>query len=199
MEGSHKRKKTTDGHDKPWNQSELEGERENLEEERTRLEELKKSIVGVNEASTGKIKLNVGGTYFTTSRTTLLREPHSVLASIVSGRWKAPEDDGVYFIDRDPEIFSYVLDYLRNGSISRDVPPGMEEALQRDASFFCLEGLISLLGSDEEEERKKKPKLGSRHELEVRLVPTVTWKLHHYSQVDREQLSAPFLAGGKQW
>ena len=158
----------------------LEVARENLEKERKQLEELKKSLGGVNEATTGKIKLNVGGTYFTTSRTTLSRDSLSVLASIGSGRWEPAKEDGAYFIDRDPEIFTYVLDYLRNGSLSREVPPGLEEALQREADFFGLQGLLK------EEEEEETP-------------GEVTWYPNISDVKSIKHVSARFAAGEKIW
>ena len=65
-----------------------------------------------------KIKLNVGGTTFVTSRGTLtMLEPNSMLAAMFSGesgfRATPDPDDGAYFIDRDGSHFGHVLNYLR--------------------------------------------------------------------------------------
>jgi hypothetical protein len=63
-----------------------------------------------------KIKLDVGGQLFTTSKETLLKfEGSFFFAMLSSGRWE-PDEDGTYFIDRSPTYFSYVIDYLRTGS-----------------------------------------------------------------------------------
>ena len=47
------------------------------------------------------IKLNVGGVLFSTSRSTLQKDPDSMLAAMFSGRFKPMQDaDGCFFIDR---------------------------------------------------------------------------------------------------
>lgn len=64
-----------------------------------------------------KIVLDVGGTRFATSKSSLLRFPGTYFTGLLgSGKWK-PEDDGSYFIDRNPKGFDYVLDYLRSGEL----------------------------------------------------------------------------------
>ncbi|CAH0385233.1 unnamed protein product [Bemisia tabaci] len=62
------------------------------------------------------VKLNVGGTYFLTTKTTLSRDPNSFLyrlcqenAQLISDR----DETGAYLIDRDPTYFSPILNYLR--------------------------------------------------------------------------------------
>ena len=62
-----------------------------------------------------KVRLNVGGSLFETSLSTLCRDPTSLLASMFSGRHLlSVESDGSYFIDRDPTHFRLVLNYLRD-------------------------------------------------------------------------------------
>jgi len=63
-----------------------------------------------------KIKLDIGGQTFTTSKENLLRHENSFFhAMIGSGNW-TPDEDGVYFIDRDPTYFHYVLECMRSGN-----------------------------------------------------------------------------------
>jgi len=63
----------------------------------------------------GKIKLDVGGHKFTTSKTTLTSVPDTYLNSLVSGRYLLSADaDGMYFIDRDGAHFGHILNYLRD-------------------------------------------------------------------------------------
>ncbi|KAL9553962.1 hypothetical protein PS6_003683 [Mucor atramentarius] len=62
-----------------------------------------------------KIRLNVGGSMFETSLSTLRRDTNSLLATMFSGRHLiSAEPDGSYFIDRDPSHFRLVLNYLRD-------------------------------------------------------------------------------------
>ena len=66
------------------------------------------------------ISFNVGGTVFATSRQTVMKYPNSMLARICSTDVPVEKDsNGVYFIDRDPEIFRLILNYLRNGYLSK--------------------------------------------------------------------------------
>ncbi|VDO30131.1 unnamed protein product [Heligmosomoides polygyrus] len=59
------------------------------------------------------VVLNVGGTKFYTSETTL-RSP-----LVVDGSYLSTLDlsKGEIFIDRDPTVFGYVLNYLRDGRV----------------------------------------------------------------------------------
>ena len=60
------------------------------------------------------IKLNVGGELFITMKSTLIQSPWFV--TLFSGKFKTEMiNNNQYFIDRDPELFSDVLNYLRNG------------------------------------------------------------------------------------
>jgi hypothetical protein len=64
-----------------------------------------------------KIKLDVGGQHFATSKDTLLKfEGSFFCAMLSSGQWK-PDEDGTYFIDRNPRYFPYLLSYMRTGSL----------------------------------------------------------------------------------
>ena len=84
------------------------------------------------------IDLDVGGTRFRTTKTTLLSDPDSMLAKMFDPEASlAPsvKIDGAYFIDRDPVYFRTVLNFLRSGYLDEDcdVP-----ALLTEASFFGL-------------------------------------------------------------
>jgi hypothetical protein len=63
------------------------------------------------------IRLNVGGTLFTTTRFTLTKYPDSMLAKMFDpdlGMDAAKKDDtGAFFIDRSPDMFKIILEYLR--------------------------------------------------------------------------------------
>ena len=57
------------------------------------------------------IKLNVGGTIFITSPETISSE-HSMLAAMIQHENPAKMIDGAYFIDRDPEVFRWILNFF---------------------------------------------------------------------------------------
>lgn len=88
------------------------------------------------------ITLNVGGKHFTTSRSTLLnpKEPSSMLARMFAGdkneylmNPSTTDKIGAYLIDRSPEYFEPILNYLRHGKVVLDAhvnPKGvLEEAI----------------------------------------------------------------------
>ena len=67
------------------------------------------------------ITLNVGGTRYTTTLSTLTKYPDSMLGVMFSGRHDLPQqEDGSYFIDRDGEVFKYILMYLRDRDLCFD-------------------------------------------------------------------------------
>ena len=91
------------------------------------------------------ITLNVGGSKFTTSRTTLTGRP-SFLATMFSGRHALQASgDGSYFIDRDPTHFRRILNYLRTGAIA--VPEDEQEKAELlcEVDFYALMDLATEL------------------------------------------------------
>jgi len=91
----------------------------------------------------GRVILNVGGNRFDTSVATLVKDQNSMLAAMFSGRYRMKvEEDGSYFIDRDGSHFRYVLNYLRDNTVS--LPPNRQIHLEllREANFYQLVGLV---------------------------------------------------------
>ena len=92
--------------------------------EREVLDAEKAAMEKTYEFQMGKIKLDVGGHTFPTSRITLASVPDTYLDSLVSGRYLLSADptDGTYFIDRSGAHFEHILNYLRD--------PGRDESTQ---------------------------------------------------------------------
>ena len=70
--------------------------------------------------------------------------------SLQSGDYLGKDESGrdKYFVDRSGTLFHYVLEYLRNNTI--DLPkfqtnPELWLSLRREAAFFCVDGLLSML------------------------------------------------------
>nr|ACO15314.1 BTB/POZ domain-containing protein KCTD3 [Caligus clemensi] len=60
------------------------------------------------------IDLNVGGSLFSTSRSTLTSIPDTFFSALLSDRIASARDkNGAIFIDRDPDLFKIILNYLR--------------------------------------------------------------------------------------
>ena len=103
------------------------------------------------------ITLNVGGKHFTTSRSTLLaKEPLSMLARMFADdnnvylmTPSATDSAGAYLIDRSPEYFEPILNYLRHGDVILDKhvnPKGvMEEAVFYGEFFFYCNNVYSYI------------------------------------------------------
>ena len=85
-----------------------------MDEERAELQRLQSLFTDRTP-----IVLNVGGTRFTTSITTMRNRGTHLLSCMFSGRLQlTPDDDGSYFIDRDPSRFPDILNWLRDGQIA---------------------------------------------------------------------------------
>jgi hypothetical protein len=66
------------------------------------------------------INLNVGGQRFSTSRQTLTWIPDSFFTAMLSGLISTNRDEqGYIFIDRDPKLFSIILNYLRTKELGK--------------------------------------------------------------------------------
>ena len=91
------------------------------------------------------VNLNVGGRHFTTSLSTLTKEPGSLLEAMFRGDKPISMDqDGRYFIDADPDVFTHILNYLRV-----DLLPPADKALSvyKHALQFGLDSLATKLDS----------------------------------------------------
>ncbi|WAQ97868.1 KCNAW-like protein [Mya arenaria] len=63
------------------------------------------------------IKLNIGGVPFLTRHATLKNAPDTRLARLTTSSKEYISDQNVYFFDRNPELFNYILDYYRTGEL----------------------------------------------------------------------------------
>ncbi|CAO4376394.1 unnamed protein product [Caenorhabditis nigoni] len=95
------------------------------------------------------VNLNVGGRIFATSCNTLSWIPDSFFTSLLSGRMNSVRDaSGAIFIDRDPDVFRVILNYLRTKQVDLG---GLKVAtLKHEALFFGLTPLIRRLTLCEE-------------------------------------------------
>jgi hypothetical protein len=107
-----------------------------------------------SSTSTTQIILQVGERRFTTTRDTLTEESPFFLA-FLSGRWSVAQDDGSYFIDADPDLFSHILRYLRRGVLPLfyDNTKGHDHALYiallEEAKYFQIARLEKWLRDKE--------------------------------------------------
>ena len=118
--------------------------RATLERERAAHGRSASAVAHHREASV--VKLSIGGTHFTTSRSTLV--PASGFFSVLlSGRFPPVLDDaGAAFVDRDALHFPQVLAFLRDGAMPRWGSDEEREALEREADFYQIEALMRVVG-----------------------------------------------------
>ncbi|KAI8485548.1 hypothetical protein Bbelb_367420 [Branchiostoma belcheri] len=84
------------------------------------------------------VRLNVGGTVFETTRTTLARLNSQFLDRLLAeDSGFPPPADGVYRIDRDPDVFRVLLNFARNGRLLLS-PQVTSEMMLADADFYML-------------------------------------------------------------
>lgn len=87
------------------------------------------------------IKLNVGGTIYLTTRDTLTSRGDCMLSTMVAHPNPARIVDGAYFIDRDPVIFRWLLNYFRGSNVLPPKNSSELEQLREEADFFSVFGL----------------------------------------------------------
>ena len=137
--------------------------REQLEAEKNaRIEE---EIRVCKMKTSGKIvTLNVGGSRYTTTLSTLTKYPDSMLGTMFSGRHAlVQQEDGSYFIDRDGESFRYILMYLRDDRLARAIIPKLDTKLllqlTYDAEYFQVQELETIARLNQTNANQQRSKL----------------------------------------
>jgi len=131
--------------------SRLDDDRQQLAEAETRFRDETARVEELSRTWNGdsKVRLDVGGSVYTTSTHTLRRYPSSLLALMFSGRHELqPESDGSYFIDRDGVHFRYVLNFLRDGSLDPQTLPKDRSSVRQiicEARYYQLDALVDHL------------------------------------------------------
>ncbi|KAI9892622.1 MAG: hypothetical protein M1814_001315 [Vezdaea aestivalis] len=99
------------------------------------------------------ITLQMGDKIFRTLESTLIEESH-FFRSLLSGRWTTPKTpSNALLIDGDPEIFNYILRYLRRGTYpilydqTRGFDYGLYRAILDEAKYFGVEKLCDWIQS----------------------------------------------------
>jgi len=115
-------------------------EYEKFRQEYGLFEAERQRIVAPQLTAETTVDLNVGGTIFETARSTVVQQSGSYLETLLCGRYDCSRDrHGRIFINRDPEYFRTVLNFLRNPH----TPPmprdsAESEALVKEAGFYGI-------------------------------------------------------------
>ena len=119
----------------------------------------------------GRVTLNVGGTLYTTTRSTLLSEAGSFFTSLLSNDWEGDAQQQI-FIDRDGDLFKHILRCMRESregqlEVIETWTEGQRSLLLREANFFGLHNLCQLLKSHPRSQLEYTCVAGTAGELEV--------------------------------
>jgi hypothetical protein len=91
------------------------------------------------------ISLNVGGIIYVTTKSTLMKYPGTMLSRMFSGDHCITKDEGGnYFLDRDGNLFSYILNYLRTGQFPELSRKELLE-LREEAEYYAISPLVKAL------------------------------------------------------
>lgn len=103
------------------------------------------------------IKLNIGGVRYETTLDTLKHDSKSMLYSMFSGKYKLkPCNDGYHFIDRNGNLFNYIIKFLRDGNINLDGLSYREiNDILDEANYYNIDNLINFIENDPYYEKKK--------------------------------------------
>jgi len=101
-------------------------------------------IIPSNTAESGIISatpliINARGQLFTTQHNTLTKIEGCYFSDLLR---TTPGEDGIYFIDRNPQLFEDILDYLRDGDIYIPEDKTKIVLLKREAEFYKIQDII---------------------------------------------------------
>jgi hypothetical protein len=149
-----------------WVYESINKELKELEKKEKAMEEAEKKAEENAAKLKDRVKLDIGGKIFSTTKQTLLRIPNSFFhALICSEKWKPDENGlcsiffvvfflfsrthfplftlnertGVFFIDRDPKHFDRILNFLRDGELDfTDLQDYGRNKLIKDLDFYQI-------------------------------------------------------------
>jgi len=112
-------------------------ENKKTKEEKEKWEENKRRAIKM--FSQDIIELNVGGTHkLAIAKATLCKVENSGLSTMFNGKHKLKTHKGQFFIDRDGEIFSKVLSYLRNDKIPLFKDEAEETLFYEELNYWAI-------------------------------------------------------------
>ena len=138
-------------------QAELEAVQKQISEEQATWQAEREHISHTQEFQ-ARVKVDVGGLRFTTSRSTLQAVPGSMLDAYFSGRHtNETDEEGYHFIDRDGTHFRHILNFLRDPSNFTLELPGeqMKELLVETECYGLTQHMASACPALAEMLRKK--------------------------------------------
>ncbi|PRP81202.1 hypothetical protein PROFUN_02036 [Planoprotostelium fungivorum] len=117
----------------------IETKMKDLQDKEDKWKQLEQKMEESISKASQKIELNVGGERYTTTKDVLLSiEDTYFTALLATERWK-PDAEGSYFIDRDKQLFYYVLQFLRTGEMSIDhLTKQQKRNLREELEYYLI-------------------------------------------------------------
>jgi hypothetical protein len=128
----------------------LQEQAEEMENAKVRYVELQTKMNQARKNLKDKIRLNIGGTVFVTSLDTMTLEKNTFFSAMFSEEFhQQPDDDGEYYVDRDPTYFRIILNHLRGVDIKKALS-GLNQweksLVQQEVEFYQIESMKLLVG-----------------------------------------------------
>ncbi|XP_062585179.1 BTB/POZ domain-containing protein KCTD6-like [Saccostrea cucullata] len=101
------------------------------------------------------ILLNVGGFIYYTTRATLVKYPNSTLGLMMNGDTPISRDQNGIFIDRDGQMFRYILNFCRSGKLCLPQQFSDYDLLENEAEFYQIEPLVTSIKSSRQQAMKE--------------------------------------------
>ncbi|CAO4367589.1 unnamed protein product [Caenorhabditis nigoni] len=121
------------------------------------------------------VKLDVGGTVFKTTKSTLTKFD-GFFRTMFETPVPVPQDEsGAIFVDRSPKHFDLILNFMRDGHVNLQKYSEDVKEIQKEAEYYLLGGLVELCVP--KPEVQKMPYFAETYEDMARAVASSTKKI----------------------
>ncbi|CAL2033833.1 unnamed protein product [Caenorhabditis brenneri] len=90
------------------------------------------------------VKLNIGGTVFQTTKSTLTKFDGMFKVMMETDIPVIKDKTGAIFIDRDPYHFRLILNFMRDGVVALPESDKEINEIHKEANYYLLDGLVKL-------------------------------------------------------
>ena len=100
------------------------------------------TMKSTTSTSNSMFVLNVGGTLFYTSKQTLISGSNFFAAALTHFAEGTTDSSEEFYVDRDPEAFPMLLNYMRSGVLLCDADTKLLAAVVLEADFYSMDELL---------------------------------------------------------
>ncbi|CAL2033867.1 unnamed protein product [Caenorhabditis brenneri] len=101
------------------------------------------------------VKLDIGGTLFKTSKSTLTKFDGFFKTMLETDIPLEKDEHEAIFVDRDPKHFRLILNYMRDGFVNIPDSKSDVQEIQIEAQYYLLDGLVKLCNTQKPVSEKK--------------------------------------------